>query len=63
MSTNANIAPGENWRDRLGRLIERAEAVVFIISPDSVRSQVCDWEINHAELVNKEDHTGRLPRN
>jgi WD40 repeat protein len=27
--------------------------MVFLISPDSIASEVCDWEINHAELKGK----------
>lgn len=48
-----DIAAGEDWRSRLGGLIEAADAVVFLISPDSIASEVCDWEVNHAELTGK----------
>ncbi len=48
-----DIAAGEDWKARLGGLIEAADTMVFLISPDSIASSVCDWEINHAELMGK----------
>lgn len=48
-----DIAAGEDWKARLGGLIESADTMVFLISPDSISSEVCDWEINHAELKGK----------
>lgn len=48
-----DIAPGEDWRERLGGLIETADTIVFVVSPDSVRSEICDWEVNRAERLEK----------
>lgn len=48
-----DIAAGEDWKARLGGLIESADTMVFLISPDSIASEICDWEINHAELKGK----------
>ncbi len=48
-----DVVKGEEWRKRLQGLIESADVVVFLISPDSVASEVCDWEINEAERVGK----------
>lgn len=48
-----DIAAGEDWKVRLGGLIDAADTMVFLISPDSIASEVCDWEINHAELRGK----------
>lgn len=48
-----DIAPGEDWRARLGALIAAAEKMVFLISPDSVASEICDWEVNEAERQGK----------
>jgi hypothetical protein len=45
-----DIVKGEPWRERLRGLIESADAVVFLISPDSVASDICGWEVNEAEL-------------
>ena len=40
-----DIAAGEDWADRLGRLIEDADTVVYVLSPDSVSSEQCSWEV------------------
>jgi len=48
-----DIAKGESWRTRLQGLIERSDTVMFLISPDSVKSEICDWEVNQAELLGK----------
>ena len=48
-----DIAAGENWESRLGRLIETADTVVFIISPDSVASQRCAWEVERVLALKK----------
>lgn len=48
-----DIIKGEPWRERLRGLIERADTVLFLISPDSVASEICEWEINEAELDEK----------
>ena len=48
-----DILPGEPWQERLNKLIEAADAVVFLISPDSAASKVCGWEVNEAERLAK----------
>ena len=48
-----DILPGEPWQERLGSLIKAADSVVFLISPDSVASRTCDWEINETERLGK----------
>jgi formylglycine-generating enzyme required for sulfatase activity len=48
-----DILPGEPWRERLGKLIEAADTVVFALSPDSVASDIVDWEVNEAERLGK----------
>jgi len=48
-----DIAAGENWEMRLGRLIEAADAVVYIISPDSIGSQRCAWEVQRTIELKK----------
>jgi len=39
----------EEWRRELTGLIAAADAVVFIISPASVTSDVCGWEVTQVE--------------
>lgn len=48
-----DILPGEPWQDRIGALIQSADAVVFLVSPDSVASPVCSWEVEEAERQRK----------
>ena len=48
-----DILPGEPWQERLGRLIESADTVVFLLSSDSIASSICDWEVNEAERLAK----------
>ena len=48
-----DIAAGEDWEARLGRLIEAADTVVFVISPDSVASERCSWEVERTVDLKK----------
>ncbi|MEL7540294.1 MAG: toll/interleukin-1 receptor domain-containing protein, partial [Pseudomonadota bacterium] len=47
------IAPGEPWEQRLGGLIESADTVVYILSPDSLTSQNCSWEVSETLRLKK----------
>ena len=46
-----DILPTEEWRDRLRGLIGGADTIIFALSPNSLSSEVCDWEIAFAEFV------------
>ncbi len=48
-----DIAAGEDWEARLGGLISAADTVVFVISPASVASERCAWEVAKAEELSK----------
>ena len=48
-----DIKPGEPWRERLTALIETADAVLFLLSPRSIQSEACAWEVSEAERLNK----------
>lgn len=48
-----DILPTEEWRDRLQELIAEADTVVFLLSPNSATSEVCAWEVEHANSLNK----------
>src|SRR5262245_6651402 len=48
-----DIAAGEDWEARLGRLIEAADTVVFVISTDAVASDRCAWEVAHTVNLKK----------
>jgi hypothetical protein len=48
-----NIPKGEDWEQEIYRGIEEADAFLFLISPDSVASEMCNKEIAHALENNK----------
>ncbi len=48
-----DIAPGEPWEDRLRGLIESADTMVYVLSPDSLASTHCSWEVEEALRLNK----------
>ncbi|MEM9570163.1 MAG: toll/interleukin-1 receptor domain-containing protein [Pseudomonadota bacterium] len=48
-----DIAPGEPWEQRLGGLIESADTVIYILSPDSLTSESCSWEISETLRLKK----------
>jgi formylglycine-generating enzyme required for sulfatase activity len=48
-----DIKPGEPWEVRLGGLIEQSDTVVFVISPQSVKSERCVWEVEKALGLSK----------
>jgi hypothetical protein len=43
-----SIPKGEDWEQEIYRGIEEADAFLFLISPDSVKSEMCNREIAHA---------------
>lgn len=43
-----DILPGENWHLQLGKALERSEAMVVLLSPDSVASKSVLSEIEYA---------------
>jgi len=49
-----DIAPSDDWLDAIHAAIEGADAIVFIVSPDSVSTaSVCAREVEHALRHNK----------
>lgn len=48
-----SIPKGEDWEQEIYRGIEGAEAFLFLISPDSVQSPMCNKEVLHAIQNNK----------
>jgi hypothetical protein len=47
------ISGGEDWKRSLGGLIGEADTVVFVLTPNSARSPICDWEVEEATRLNK----------
>ncbi len=48
-----DITGGEDWERRLGALIRDADTVVFVLSPSSVISARCKWEVEQAQALGK----------
>ena len=48
-----DIAAAEEWRSRLEDLIRSADTILFALSPNSIASEICQWELELAERLNK----------
>lgn len=48
-----DIVPGEPWEDRLRRLLQKADTVIYVVTPAAVQSERCAWEIEEAERLRK----------
>ena len=48
-----DIAAGEDWEARLGGLIHEADTVVYVVSPEAVKSERCSWEIDKTLALSK----------
>src|SRR5215213_461171 len=48
-----SIPPAVDWLEQIFRGIEESDAFIFLISPDSVTSEVCKVEVGRAALNNK----------
>src|SRR5215470_6902825 len=48
-----DIAAGEDWEARLGGLIEQSDTVVFVVSPEAVKSERCVWEVDRTIELSK----------
>ena len=50
---SAGIEPADRWRPSAEEAIDRSDALLFVISADSLRSEPCLGELHHATAVNK----------
>src|SRR5215475_7307602 len=48
-----DIAAGEDWEARLGGLIAQSDTVVFVVSPEAVKSERCEWEVDRTLELSK----------
>ena len=48
-----DIAAGEDWEARLAGLIQQADTVVFVVSPEAVKSERCGWEVDKTVALSK----------
>ena len=47
------IPPSAKWMDEVRAAIDSSQAFVFVISPDSIASEICREELDHAAETNK----------
>ena len=52
-NVNSGISAEDEWWQRLQAMIASADAMVFVVSPDSAASKVCDEEIAYARGLGK----------
>lgn len=52
-NVNTGISAEDAWWARLQEMITLADVVLFVVSPDSIRSAVCDEEIAFAQNLRK----------
>src|SRR5262245_41359880 len=48
-----DIAAGEEWEARLGGLIAQSDTVVFVVSPEAIKSERCVWEVHRTVGLSK----------
>jgi hypothetical protein len=48
-----DIPPAVGWLEQIEQGIEQSDAFIFLISPDSVLSEVCKVEVEHARKNHK----------
>ena len=48
-----DIPPAADWLEQIFRGIEGSDAFIFLLSPDSIASEVCNVEVKRAALNNK----------
>lgn len=48
-----DIAAAEDWEQRLDALIRQSDTVTFLLSPTSVQSSRCAWEVARAVALSK----------
>jgi hypothetical protein len=48
-----DLPPGVDWRDGVMQAIEGSAVVVFVLTPESARSEWCSRELKHARAHDK----------
>ncbi len=47
------LVAGQDWKQTLKEAIVRSDAFIYMITPQSLASEWCRWELNNAVLLNK----------
>ena len=47
------LMPGQNWQQELRARIEDSDILVFVLTPSSVQSEWCQWELDVAVRARK----------
>ncbi len=42
------ILPGDNWAKKIAEALEESDAMVVLLTPEALRSEVVRWEIEYA---------------
>src|SRR5688572_12597082 len=48
-----DIVAGEDWEARLAGLLAQSDTVVFVVSPEAVKSERCVWEVDKTLELSK----------
>jgi hypothetical protein len=48
-----HLSGGEAWKQSLANHIAQADTIVFVLSPSSVDSEMCQWEVDRATALSK----------
>lgn len=55
---DTDVLPGDNWGAELAKALEESDAMIVLLTPDSLRSPNINYEIGYA--LGDEDYEGRL---
>jgi hypothetical protein len=55
---DSQILPGENWGEKLAEALQESEAMVVLLTPNSIRSPNIKYEVGYA--LGKEYYKGRV---
>jgi hypothetical protein len=53
-----SILPGDNWAEKISEALKESEAMVVLLTPESLESSIVNWEIGFA--LGKESYDKRL---
>jgi hypothetical protein len=51
---DTKITPGQDWRNDIAQAIQQSVVVIFIVTPEAVKSKYCKEEIYYASKLKKQ---------